>query len=95
MNPLENVGQVVLALLAIVALIAVLGFVARRLQKVQARTGGSLRIEDTLYLGAKERIVVLHHDNRELLIGITSQGMTKLHDRAVVPTSTATPREVA
>ena len=85
MNPFVNVSQVLLALLAIIALIAALGYAARHVQRLQGvkggtSAGGGLSVVETLYLGNKERIVLLRHGERQILVGITGQGMVRLSE---------------
>ena len=78
MDPVSNIWQVALALLAIVGVIVALGFVARRLQPGKGAQGGLLKVLDTTYLGPKERLVLVQVRDQHVLVGMNAQCITKL-----------------
>ena len=78
LDPLANIWQVAIALLVIVALVAVLGVVARKMQGVSKGSNGSLKIIDSVYLGPKERLSLVQVRKQRVLVGIHPQSMTKL-----------------
>ena len=78
MDPVSNIWQVALALLAIVGVIVALGFVARRLQPGKGAQGGLLKVLDTTYLGPKERLVLVQVRDQYVLVGMNAQCITKL-----------------
>ena len=73
-------GPIVLPLLLVLGVIAACAWLLRRTPLVR-RGGSGLVVKDSLPLGAKDRLVVVRFDERELLIGISSSGMTLLGQR--------------
>lgn len=78
MDPLDNIWQVALALCIIVGLVALLGAVARRMQGGRRPEAADLRVLDSLYLGPKERVVLVQARDREVLIALNSNCITPL-----------------
>nr|WP_246429139.1 flagellar biosynthetic protein FliO [Pseudoxanthomonas broegbernensis] len=68
-----------LALLLVLGLILGLAWLLRRLPG-GLRTAEGLRVVGSLPLGAKERLVVVEVGGRQLLLGVTSAGISLLHD---------------
>lgn len=78
MDPIDNVWQVALALLLIVGVVMVLGFVAKRFQFTKGNGTGQLKVVDTAYLGPKERLVLVRVADQHVLVGMNPQCITKL-----------------
>jgi flagellar protein FliO/FliZ len=76
---LPAVGPVILQLLLVLAAIGVCAWLVRRTPLVR-RTGKILKVKDSLSLGARERLLVVHFENRELLLGVNSQRITLLSE---------------
>lgn len=74
----QSLGQVTLSLLLVVALLVVLAWAARRLNRLQSQNGVGLRIVGGLRLGARERVVVLEVADQRLLVGVSPAGMRTL-----------------
>lgn len=82
----------VLALLAVLALIVALGWLLKRLPGTGFRPAEGLRMVASLNVGAKERVVVVEVNGEQLLLGVTSTGISHLHRLAEpLPLVTATP----
>ncbi len=78
MDPLDNIWQVAIALIVIVALVTVLGVVARKMQGINKGSNGTLKIVDSIYLGPKERLVLVQVRKQQVLLGMHPQCITKL-----------------
>ena len=92
MDPISNIWQVALALIVVVGLVFVLGFVARRLQGVrQPRAGAQIQILESAMLGAKERLVLVEVAGQQVLLGVHPQAITTLMD---IPSVTAVKPQV-
>jgi flagellar protein FliO/FliZ len=77
-EPADNIWQVALALTAIVGLVVLLGFVAKRFQSSKSSGTGQLKIVDSAYLGPKERLVLVQIGDQNVLVGMNPQCITKL-----------------
>ncbi|XOV81529.1 MAG: flagellar biosynthetic protein FliO [bacterium] len=75
---MDNIWQVALALVLIVGLVVLLGYVVRRFQGVQGQQSGQLRIVDSTYLGPKEKLVLVRIADQHVLIGMNAQCITRL-----------------
>ena len=83
MDPLGNIWQVALALIAIVAVVYALGYVARRMQGMGGMVSSSdkcVKVIESTYLGPKERLVVVEVAGQRLLLAINPQSITKISD---------------
>ncbi|MGD9601962.1 MAG: flagellar biosynthetic protein FliO [Gammaproteobacteria bacterium] len=76
-----RIGQTLVVLAAIVASLFALGYLARRLPGLAARTGtrGALKLVDALSLGARERIVLVEVDGERLVLGVSPGRIERLH----------------
>ncbi len=77
---LPAVGPIVLQLLLVLGLIGACTWVVRR-TPLARRAGRSLAIKETLPLGARDRLVIVRFEERELLLGINSNGISLLSER--------------
>lgn len=78
MDPVSSIWQIAWALVAIIAVVMLLGYVARRIQLHKPTSGKQMQILDTTYLGPKEKIVLLRVADQQILFGINTQCITKL-----------------
>jgi flagellar protein FliO/FliZ len=70
------------ALLAVLALAWVLLRLLARHAGGRPGAAGTLRVERVLALGGRERLVLVHHADEELLLGVTPSGIRLLHRQA-------------
>lgn len=79
MEAVGSIWQMALALLLVVGVVLGLGFAAKKTRLVKSSAGaGSLKIVDSTYLGAKERLVLVQVGDRQVLIGMNAQAITPL-----------------
>ena len=76
---LPAAGPVILQLSLVLAAIGACAWLIRR-TPLGRRTGKSLKVKDSLSLGARERLLVVRFENRELLLGVNSQRITLLSE---------------
>jgi flagellar protein FliO/FliZ len=74
-----RIAQTLVTLGAVVALIFVLAYAARRMQGLQLRSAGALKIVDSVSLGTRERIVLLEIEGERVAIAVTSGRIETLH----------------
>jgi len=77
---LPAVGPIVLQLLLVLGLIGACTWLVRR-TPLARRTGRALAVKETLPLGARDRLVVVRFEERELLLGVNSNSITLLSER--------------
>ncbi|EMF0786568.1 TPA: flagellar biosynthetic protein FliO [Klebsiella aerogenes] len=84
--------QVSSALGAILLLILLAGWLFRRLGFApQARNGRLLHLRASCQVGQRERVVVVEVDNTLLVLGVTAQQITPLHQFPAPPRDENTP----
>lgn len=71
--------SVTLALLAVLAAVFALAWLARRMRAFGNRASGSLEVLANLPLGAKERAVLLKVGGAQILVGVTPGQVNTLH----------------
>jgi flagellar protein FliO/FliZ len=97
---MENFGGQIVSTLIALAFVGVLAFFSlsllKKFQQGNFRRGGAnrkvdvdLRFVRSLQLGTKERVVVVHYDGDELLLGVTVGGISLLTRRPVTNESFA------
>ena len=69
----------VLALLAVLALVIGLGWLLKRLPGSGFRPAEGMKVVASLSVGAKERVVVVEVNGQQLLLGVTTGGISTLH----------------
>lgn len=69
----------VLALLLVLALIVGMAWLLRRVSGLGLQGPASLRTVATLAVGPKERLLVVQAGDTQLLVGVTAQQITLLH----------------
>lgn len=71
--------QMLLGLLAVLAVIAALAWGARRVGRLQGGVGGELRVLGGLSLGSRERVVLVQAGETQLLLGVAPGRVQTLH----------------
>lgn len=71
--------QISCVLGGVLLLILVIAWLARRFGLAPKTRGSLLNVRASCSLGARERVVVVEVDNRCLVLGVTSQTITRLH----------------
>jgi len=71
--------RMILGLGAVLAVLAGLAFVARRLRQGQAYKSGMIEIISGVSLGGREKVVLLRVGDDEVLVGMSPSGMRPLH----------------
>jgi flagellar protein FliO/FliZ len=74
-----QLGQVVLGLIAVLAVFGLCVVLLKRLPMVRTRQGGNLRVIEGLALGARDRVLLLQVEQTRLLIGVTPGRIECLH----------------
>ncbi len=74
----EVIGQVTLSLMLVVAVLLVLAWAMRRLNRFQPQGASSLRVLGGLSLGARERILLVGVGDKRLLVGVSPGGLRTL-----------------
>ena len=70
--------RMVLSLAAVLALVGVFAWLAKRFRGAQLQ-GGLIQIVGGLSLGPKDRVVLLRVGEEEILVGMSPSGMRQLH----------------
>ncbi|MEQ8861308.1 MAG: flagellar biosynthetic protein FliO [Pseudomonadales bacterium] len=87
MDATGNVIQVLLALGAVIALVLLCAFAARRMMGgVQSGAGNQIRVLAVRPLGSRERLVLVEVGGEVTLLGVTQNGISALRE---VPASVA------
>lgn len=71
--------QLVIGLIIVVMCIVVLGWFAKRMNRFQSSTDGTLKIIGGISMGARERIVLLRAGDKQILIGVAPGRVNTLH----------------
>ncbi len=66
-----SLGQLVLSLVLVVALILVVAWLLKRFGGFAATTSGNMKIIDALSMGTRERIVLLQVGEQQVLLGVS------------------------
>jgi len=81
-SQIENMSapllRMALSLMAVLALVALCAWLARRLRSTQLQ-GGLIQIVSGLSLGPKEKVVLLRVGEEEILVGLSQAGLQPLH----------------
>ncbi len=94
MDVTSNLIQVVLALAAVVGLVLLCAFAARRLMGGAQGSGGQIRVLAVKPLGTRERLVLVEVAGEVTLLGVTQHQITALRELAggVVAEQASAPR---
>ncbi|MEM7079561.1 MAG: flagellar biosynthetic protein FliO [Pseudomonadota bacterium] len=78
---MSELWQLAGSLLLVVMLVVALGAVAKRLRGVPTGGGSSVKIVESVFLGPKERLVVIEYDHRRILLGINPGSITRIGEQ--------------
>lgn len=81
-NPALGAGyllQLVIGLVVVLAGIAALAWLMRRVTRFQSAAGDRLRVLGGLSVGARERVVLIQAGEEQLLVGVASGQVRMLH----------------
>ncbi|MDT7526590.1 MULTISPECIES: flagellar biosynthetic protein FliO [Idiomarinaceae] len=73
-------GQVTLILLFIIAVILVCAWVFRKLSGKSVGQPGLMQVVGSLAIGQRERVVIVAVKDTWLVLGVTNNGINKLHE---------------
>ena len=76
---MNNLLQLTLGMLAVLALIMAIAWLLKRSGRFQMGAGGGLRILGGLSMGARERVVLLQVGETQLLVGVAPGRVQTLH----------------
>ena len=71
--------RVTLSLVGIIAMILLVGWATRRMQRRPGAGGRRIRCVESFAVGTRERLLLLDADGKRLLIGMGPGGMRTLH----------------
>ena len=75
----RNLLHLTLSLAAVVAAIALLAWLMRRMQRLQGGSSANMRVVGSLGLGPRERILLIEAGETQLLVGVSAAGIQSLH----------------
>ncbi|HEX6832656.1 MAG TPA: flagellar biosynthetic protein FliO, partial [Rudaea sp.] len=84
-------GSAALNLIIVLALIFALAWVLKRLRAGAGAARGPLRVQASVALSMKERVVLIDAAGEHLLLGVSPAGVTCLHKFAAPPAAAAEP----
>jgi flagellar protein FliO/FliZ len=99
--PAESLLHTAGSLLAVLAVIFALAWLARRVQALRPSGAGALRIEGGVQVGSREKVLLLRAGDKHLLIGVAPGRVQTLHvfdtapQTAAAETSAPTPASPA
>ena len=85
MDSAASVVQMVLSLVAVIAMILGLAWMTRRMQGLRANASSELRVKATLAVGVKERVVLIEAAGRQFLIGVAPGRVSLIDTLGAVP----------
>ena len=77
--PTDQLGNVLIGLLVVLAAIAGAAWVARRVMRVQPGTGDRLKVIGGVSLGTRERLVLVQAEGTRILLGVAPGRVQTLH----------------
>lgn len=89
-NPIIALLKMAFALVAVLALLWLFTVFLKRLQSPSLRAANGLELVSTYSVGQRERLVVVQVGEEQLLLGVTSSAISKLH---VLPTPLRPPAD--
>ncbi len=84
-----RISQTIGVLVAIVAFIVVLSYLARRMPGIAQRGAGSLRTLDGLALSTRDKLVLIEVEGERLLVAVGPAGVQRLHVLGQAPAAPA------
>jgi len=88
-----NIGQLAIGLLAVVAVVFILGWFLKNVMRGGAVASGALKIIAGVSMGARERVVLMQVGETQILIGVTPGRIEKIHvlDKPIDVENTSNP----
>jgi len=71
--------QLIIGLVVVILCIVALSWLARRMQRLQTSTGGSLQVIEGVNVSARERVVLLQVGDKQVLVGVAPGQVNALH----------------
>jgi len=78
-QPSEYFGQIVLSLVLVLLIIFLAAWLLRRYGRFPGVADGNLKVLGALSVGQRERILLLQVGKDQVLVGVTSSKITRLH----------------
>ena len=78
-EPMGNLLEVTLGLLAVLVLIFIVAWLAKRYGSFNSTAGGNLRVVGGLSLGQKERVMLVQVGEKQMLLGVSPGRVAMLH----------------
>ena len=78
-QPSEYFGQIVLSLVLVLLIIFVSAWLLRRYGRFPGVADGNLKVLGALSVGQRERILLLQVGKEQILVGVTSNRISQLH----------------
>lgn len=78
MLDLNQIAKVVLALIVILAVMGVIIYVIKKIKTSSCFSNKTMAIIATLFLGNKERLILVTIDGQKILLGVTAHNIQKL-----------------
>ena len=72
--------QISIALIATLGLVLLLAFVTKKFTGIGGRNNSLVKIVSVTQLGTREKLVLVQAGEQQLLLGVTQQQISKLHD---------------
>lgn len=78
-QPSDYFGQIVISLLLVLVIIFIAAWLLRRYGRFPGVADGNLKVLGALSVGQRERILLLQVGKEQVLVGVTSSKITRLH----------------
>lgn len=78
-QPSEYFGQIVLSLVLVLVIIFISAWLLRRYGRFPGVADGNLKVLGALSVGQRERILLLQVGKEQVLVGVTSSRISRLH----------------
>ena len=78
-QPSEYFGQIIISLVLVLLIIFVAAWLLRRYGRFPGVADGNLKVLGALSVGQRERILLLQVGDEQILVGVTSSRITRLH----------------
>ena len=79
-QPSEYFGQIILSLVLVLLIIFISAWLLRRYGRFPGVAEGNLKVLGALSVGQRERILLLQVGKDQVLVGVTSSKITRLHE---------------